>query len=325
MRRTAIAALAFMTLLSACALQAGGGQEPGATSTSSPSPSDGESTTSTTSTTSAPQQTISTTAQVTTTSVAPVTTVPAAMMEVAPYFYIDEAGHPNRSGPFVAPIARQVPQSVAVARAAIEQLLAGPTRGEREGIPSISTAIPDGVKLLGLTIREDIATIDLSGEFEADDDSAAVAQRIAQVVFTLHRFPSVFEVLFRQDGVAVSVPTGSGELVSRPVTIADYLEFAAALHVESPAYAGRGGNPLEVHGFGAVFEAAFNYALADANGLIIEEGHAMTTNGTGWGGFDLSIDYEVDREQVGALIVWTHSAENGERIDIREYPVMLTP
>jgi hypothetical protein len=29
----------------------------------------------------------------------------------------------------------------------------------------------------------------------------------------------------------------------------------------------------------------------------------MTNNGTGWGGFDFTIDYLVDREQVGALIV----------------------
>jgi len=27
----------------------------------------------------------------------------------------------------------------------------------------------------------------------------------------------------------------------------------------------------------------------------------MTTDGTAWGGFDFSIDYEVDREQVGGL------------------------
>jgi hypothetical protein len=261
----------------------------------------------------------------TSTAAAPSTSAAARTVTVAPYFYLDEVGHKSRGGPFVFPMSREVPHTVAVARAAIEQLLAGPTSGERESVPAISTAIPDGVRLLGLTISEDIAVIDFSKEFEATDDSAAVATRAAQVVFTLSRFDSVAEVLFRQEGKPVKIQTGDGNLVDRPVGIWDYLEFAAAITVESPAYNGVGDNPLHVTGFAAVFEAVFHYALADDDGLIIDEGMVMTTNGTGWGGFDFTIDYEVDKRQVGALIVWTHSAEDGERIDIREYPVVLTP
>jgi hypothetical protein len=51
----------------------------------------------------------------------------------------------------------------------------------------------------------------------------------------------------------------------------------------------------------------------------------MTNNGTGWGGFDFTIDYEVDSRQVGALIVWINSAKDGSRVDVREYPVVLIP
>lgn len=152
-----------------------------------------------------------------------------------------------------------------------------------------------------------------------------MAQRVAQVVFTLSRFPNVQDVHVWEEGSPVAVPLGNGELVNRPVNIGDYLEFAAGLHVEDPVYRGRGGNPLHVTGFGAVFEASFNYALADGDGLIIAEGIASTNNGTGWGGFDFTIDYQVAEEQVGALIVWAHSAEDGSRIDVREYPVNLVP
>jgi hypothetical protein len=246
-------------------------------------------------------------------------------MVVAPYFYVDEEGHPSRTGPFLLPVAREVPSTVAVARAAVEQLLAGPTSAERDSVPAISSAIPSGARLLGLTIGGDVATVDLSSEFAATDDSAAVAQRAAQVVFTLARFDSVAEVVFRQDGEPVSIQIGDGQLVDRPVGIHDYLEFAAALTVEAPTYGGPGDNPLRVTGYGAVFEAAFQYALTDNDGLILEEGLAMTNNGVGWGGFDFTIDYEVNRRQVGALIVWTASAKDGQRIDIREYPVVLTP
>lgn len=330
MRRIVIV-LATLALVACGTSTADPGAPPQETTTTSPPV---PSTTAQATTTTAAQSTTTTGAPATTTTVAPATTTTvsqtptttvAGTMVVAPYFYIDEEGHPNRTGPFVFPLAREVDRTVAVARATMEQLLAGPTTGERQGVPSISTAIPDGVRLLGLTIDQDIATVDLSKEFGATDDSAVVAQRAAQVVFTLSRFDSVAEVLFRQEGKPVAIQIGDGSLVSRPVGIWDYLELAAAISVESPVYRGHGGDPLRVTGFGAVFEATFQYALTDADGLIIEEGIAMTNNGTGWGGFDFTIDYDVDSEQVGALIVWAHSAENGERIDIREYPVVLRP
>jgi spore germination protein GerM len=253
------------------------------------------------------------------------TTAPPRKMTVAPYFFVDEAGHEGRSGPFLLPVAREVDANVAVARAALNQLLAGPSAAERQGVPGISSTIPAGVKVLGLTISEDIAVVDLSSEFGAGDASATVAQRAAQVVFTLSRFDSVAEVLFRENGKPISIQIGDGALVSRPVGIWDYLEFAGALSVETPVYRGAAGNPLRVAGFGAVFEAAFQYALTDDDGLIIEEGNAMTTNGTGWGGFDFTIRYEVDRAQMGNLIVWAYSAKDGSQIDVREYPVWLTP
>jgi len=332
MRRIVII-LATLALAACGTSTANPGEPQASTSTTLPPPS--STTVPVTSSTAAPETTTTTEAGTTTTTVAATTTTTTAAgqtttstsgaMVVAPYFYVDEDGHPNRTGPFVFPMARHVDRTVAVARAAMEQLLAGPTTAERQSVPSISTAIPPGVELLGLSINGEIATVDLSEEFGASDDSAAVAQRAAQVVFTLARFDGVFEVLFRQEGRPVSIQIGDGSLVSRPVGIHDYLEFAAAISVESPMYGGPGGDPLRVTGFAAVFEATFQYALTDAKGLIIEEGIAMTNNGTGWGGFDFTIDYEVDRRQTGALIVWAHSAKDGSRIDIREYPVVLTP
>ncbi len=308
-----------------------GGTQPSTSTTMSAATS----TTTPASTTTSIATTTTAALETTTTSVAPVTTTssaspttstrPAAKMVVAPYFYVDEAGRAERTGPFLSPVAREVDRTVAAARAAMEQLLAGPGAGERQGVPAISTAIPSGVRLLGLTITGDVATVDLSAEFDATDDSATVAQRAAQVVFTLSRFDSVAEVLFHQEGKPVSIQIGDGSLVSRPVGIWDYLELAAAISVESPVYGGPAGDPLRVTGFGAVFEATFQYVLTDADGLILEEGIAMTNIGTGWGGFDFTIDYDVDRRQTGALIVWADSPKDGSRIDIREYPVVLTP
>lgn len=250
---------------------------------------------------------------------------PKETIEVAPYFLIDEAGRSNRTGPFLLPVARQVESTRAVARAAMEQLLSGPSREERDGVPSISSSIPEGVKLLGITIEDGLAAIDLSSEFEIGDDSAAVTTRIAQVVFTLTNFDSVERVRFLQDGEEVKVPIGDGSLVEGAVTRGDYLDFAAGISVESPHYGGTVSGPLRVTGFAAVFEATFRYALTDWDGVIIEEGQAMSSNGTGWGSFDFTIDYDIDSAQRGALIVWAHSAKDGSRIDVREYPLALQP
>ena len=335
MKRSGAVILSLTLLAAACGTNTVA--PPGAdTTTTSPAAPDTTTTTQTSSTV-APATTTTTLATTTTTAPSSTTTtsptatpttkpvVAATKLSVAPWFFIDEGSQPGRTGPFLAPIHREVAYTKAVGRASLEQLFAGPTTGERESVPAISSTIPSGVEVLGLTIKEGLATVDLSDEFEGTDDSAVVAQRMAQVVFTLTTIPHVTEVVFRQEGKAISAQTGDGQLVTRPVMKADYLDFAAALTVEKPVYGGTGGSPLHVTGFGAAFEASFSYALTNANGLIIAEGHALTTNGTGWGGFDFTIQYKVDSKQTGALIVWVNSAKDGSQISVREYPVTLVP
>lgn len=246
-------------------------------------------------------------------------------MEVVPYFFIDETGRSNRTGPFLAPVAREVSSTSGVARAAMEELLSGPSADELESVPALSSAIPEGVELLGLTIDNGLAEVDLSSEFEIEDDSAAMTSRAAQVVFTLTRFDSVERVRFLLEGEEVKVPTADGSLVGGGVTRGDYLDLAAAISVESPTYGAVVSDKVRVTGFAAVFEASFRYALTDDDGLIIEEGVAMTSNGMGWGSFDFTIDHDVEASERGALIVWAHSPEDGSQIDVREYPLILEP
>lgn len=321
MRRhlTVVAGLAL--LLAGCSSPAVSGSTtqalPGQTTQTQPSTQSTSTTALNASSTTITTQATTTTAPTTT----PTTTQHASPISLGVYFYVDEAGHPQRTGPFLIPVATDVSHTLSVARAAMEQLLAGPAVSD----PSISTMIPDGVRLLGLTIADGIAKVDLSSDFAADDDSAASAMKAAQVVFTLTRFPTVDDVQFFQDGKPVAVQTGDGQLVSRPVARGDYLEFAAALDIESPAYGGLAANPLRVTGFGAVFEAAFLYRLSDAEDHVLAEGQAMTDLGTGWGNFDFTVHYKVDHQQMGSLVVWDDSAKDGTSIDIRQYPVILVP
>jgi Immunoglobulin-like domain of bacterial spore germination/Sporulation and spore germination len=247
-----------------------------------------------------------------------------ARIDVAPYFWVDEAGHPNRTGPFLLPVQRRIPATLGVGRAALEELLAGPKASEANADPAISTQIPDGTKLRGLTITNGKAKVHLNAKFAGDDDSAAAALRAAQVVFTLTRYPTVDRVVFFQGNNRIKVQTSDGEL-KRVVTRDDYMDLVAAISVETPVYRGRTQHLVRVSGVAAVFEATFNYALRDAGGNIIEKGIAMSDNGTGWGTFDFTIHYDVASHQRGTLKVWDFSAKDGSRIDVRKYPVILTP
>lgn len=108
-----------------------------------------------------------------------------------------------------------------VAANAIRELIAGPTAEEQD--TELSTSVPPDTLLLGLTIRDGIATIDLSREFEAGGGSMNILSRLAQVVYTLTQFPTVDEVVFHLDGEPVRVFSGEGVVLEDPVSRADYL------------------------------------------------------------------------------------------------------
>jgi hypothetical protein len=89
-----------------------------------------------------------------------------------------------------------------VATAALEALLAGPTRSERT--TGIGSEIPPGTQLLGVTIANGVAHVDLSSDFQAGGSSRSLQLRLAQFVYTLTQFPTVSAVRFSVDGTPVN-------------------------------------------------------------------------------------------------------------------------
>ena len=77
----------------------------------------------------------------------------------------------------LARVLREVPQTKAVATAAMRELLAGPDEPELSARPAMYTAIPDGTTLLGISIANSIATVNLSREFESGGGSASMQAR----------------------------------------------------------------------------------------------------------------------------------------------------
>lgn len=239
------------------------------------------------------------------------------------YLLLDELDVEDGSpGPFLVPVYREA--SGSGIEATIELLLQGPTADETSGIPSISTAIPTGTSLLGVTAEADIATVDLSGDFDDGGGSLAMFARLAQVTYTMTRLPDVNAVGFALDGEPVTVFSSEGIELDGPQERADYYDLLPPIFVDSPAWGEPVTSPVEVRGLSNVFEATSQVLLTDDDGLSLFEDHVTATCGTGcWGDWEVDIPYTVDREQVGALIVWELSARDGSQVNVREYPVIL--
>ena len=122
-------------------------------------------------------------------------------------------------------IERTLPYTQAVATAAINALLAGPTAEEQATWPAISTAIPAGTTLNGITVAGGVAKVDLSSEFESGGGTFSVTARLAQVVYTLDQFPTVDAVEFYLDGVKVEMFSGEGLILDGPQTLDDYDDY----------------------------------------------------------------------------------------------------
>ena len=104
-------------------------------------------------------------------------------MIVRAYFVL--GGAPGSAG--LVPVLRVVPKSAAVATAAMNALLAGPTTKEA-GDRTMTSAIPDGTGLLGVTIKNGVATANLSTA-----------------------------IRFGRRGAVAAVPPGTGRLHADPV------------------------------------------------------------------------------------------------------------
>jgi spore germination protein GerM len=247
---------------------------------------------------------------------------PAGTTIVRAYFVL--AGPQGSEG--IVPVLREVPATKAVAAAAMTALLEGPNGREGAATPKISTTIPSGTQLLGLSIDKSVATVDLSREFESGGGSASVLGRLAQVVYTLTQFPSVKSVLFEVEGREVHAFGGEGAVLDGPVGRSDYESVLPNIFVDRPAWGAALGNPGRVSGNANVFEATFRITLLDGSGRQLVDQQAMATCGTGCRGtFDVTIRYDVPKAQYGTLRVWDGSAKDGSPQDVREYPVWLTP
>jgi hypothetical protein len=202
----------------------------------------------------------------------------------------------------------------------MNELLGGPTSQETGW--GLSTQVPSGTELLGLTIENGTARVDLSSEFAAEGGMLGATMRLGQVVCTLTQFPTVDRVVFLIDGNAVQTFTGEGIMLSSPQTRADYEYVMPAIFVEEPTPGATVSSPIRLWGTSNTFVAAFMVRVLDSSGNTIAEQPAMATSGTGTRGtFDFSITFPDASAGAAKVVVYESSAKDGSEINVVEIPV----
>jgi hypothetical protein len=212
-----------------------------------------------------------------------------------------------------------------VATTAMNALLDGPTAEERAN--GLASAVPAGTKLLGIAIRNGVATVDLTSEYQSGGGSRSMQTRLGQVVYTLTEFPTVQKVRFRLDGSPVDVFSSEGIVLDHPVGRADYANLLPAIEVTKPAEGDRVTSPVTVAGTANVFEANVTVEILDAAGKMVGRTFTTATCGTGCRGtYSVPVTFKVDREQSGTIVVHDDDAAGtGKPPHSVRIPVTLAP
>ncbi len=222
-------------------------------------------------------------------------------------------------GEHVGVAHRTIPYTLATGSAAMKLLVAGPNSAERAA--GLGTTIPAGTQFLGLTIKDGVATVDLSSTYASGGGSLSMFTRLAEVVYTLTQFPSVKGVEFKLDGTKVTTFSSEGIVLDHPQTRADYEEQTPAILVETPAVGDTVSSPMRLKGTANVFEAVFRMKLADANGKVLAKGTVQATSGTGTRGTFSTLVLFAPTTSTGSLTVYEVSMKDGSAMNVVRIPL----
>jgi immunoglobulin-like protein involved in spore germination/sporulation and spore germination protein len=199
-------------------------------------------------------------------------------------------------------------------------LLAGPTADERaDGLVS---AIPGGTTLRDVGLADGVATVDLDSTFDDGGDSMSLRARVAQVVATLTRFPTIRRVAFRLDGEPVD-SIGAGVTVSPPPGRLEIEAETPQILIESPLPGDRVTSPIRVRGTANVFEATVSFEVRDAEDDVVLRSFTTATSGTGTRGTFEKELVVPELEGPATIVAFEASAEDGSPLHVAEVPVKV--
>lgn len=124
---------------------------------------------------------------------------------------------PVDGGATVVPVERTVrmrgPEEML--RLAFEELLAGPSEGERA--KGLTSEIPAGTRLRGLSVRGGVAIVDLTAEIASGGGSSSMLGRLWQIVYTGTQLPQASQVRLLIEGEERRALGGEGAMIDKPI------------------------------------------------------------------------------------------------------------
>lgn len=230
----------------------------------------------------------------------------------------NSGGNETRLGPFLAPVVR----NTGSLEDTVREGLYGLTPSESD--LGLTTAIPQGSDLRGITVDDRIATVDLTSDFDDGGGALSMQARLAQLIYTVTAYdPTITGVRLQLDGVAVDVFSAEGVVLNDPMTREDFQGLLPGILVESPGYDAWVRPPLTITGIAAAFEGMFQLEILDgAGGLVADVPFVQTDNGAGWGSFSVTFE-ESDLPAMPAdlqIRVYELSAKDGSVINERIQP-----
>jgi len=217
-------------------------------------------------------------------------------------------------------VKRQQPLTSAPARAAMQALLAGPNLSESDA--GVGSQVPASADLLGLSVANRTATVDLSSEFAASGTTAQVRMRLAQLTWTLAQFPTIDRVALQVNGRAVS--SMAGVRLPRPMTQDSFAGLLPPITVWNPAIGTALSGSVRVSGNATVFEGSLHIRILDHNGTTIARANTTASCGTCRGGYTILVPFSVGSDQLGAIVVTDDDTDgNGKPQHQVRVPVVL--
>lgn len=184
------------------------------------------------------------------------------------YFVVDTS-----RGPRLVREPRVVDQATP-ARGALEAMIAGPQD------PDYASSWPKGTRILGISHRDGVITVDLSGEArDANVGAAFEGAMVDQLIWT------VTGVLEPTASVMLNIegrPAGEawGHMVwDRPVKRGEPMDKRLLVGIDSLPEGATVSSPVTVGGEANVFEATLLWQVLNAAGQTVASGHTSTTEG----------------------------------------------
>ncbi|MEW6573863.1 MAG: Gmad2 immunoglobulin-like domain-containing protein [Bacillota bacterium] len=214
-----------------------------------------------------------------------------------------------------------VPRADSAPEAALKELISG----EPE-IKDAYRVLPPDTKILGIEIKNGLATVDFSKEvLRANVGATGEALGIQSIVNTLTEFPEIKEVAFKVEGKVDDAAKdwwGHVGLYGQPFTRHLFKVYEPAIWIYHPQPDQKVTSPLPVTGSARVFEGNVVVRLGTEDGTVLARNFGTATKGApGRGDFKIELKFDSPGTGEGWVEAFSESPEDGSEVDKVRVPV----